>query len=310
MSTRTILIIVLALVFGVSAAVGVNLFARQGPAPTDVVSIVVAAADVSRGGTLTANQVKLVECPKDLVPPGVLTSLDDAQDRLVLSPLVKDEPVIDGKLGAKNARGGMAGLIPPGMRAFTIQTPNVASGVAGFVLPGNKVDVLLTMNGDERTGGGITTTLLQNIEILAVDHLLDAPSERKVDGRNLQSVTLLVTPDQAAKLDLGQNRGNLHLSLRNPGDAVAANTRPATLSGLQFYQDKPWGQQALEVLEALKKWKQQAPPEGGKAAGPRPGDAHAAAAEPALELRTLRGRYYGVVPVEAYARPAAPPGQR
>jgi hypothetical protein len=29
----------------------------------------------------------------------------------------------------------------------------------------------------------------------------------------LRSVTLLVTPGQAAKLDLGQNKGVLHLSL-------------------------------------------------------------------------------------------------
>ncbi|HEV3262848.1 MAG TPA: Flp pilus assembly protein CpaB [Gemmataceae bacterium] len=310
MSTRTILIIILALIFGVSAAVGVNLFARQGATTADRVSIVVAASDVSRGGTLTASQLKLVDCANDLVPPGALTSLEDAQDRLVLSPLVKDEPVIEGKLGAKNARGGLAGLIPPGMRAFTIQTPNIASGVAGFVLPGNKVDVLLTMNGDDRTGGGITTTLLQNIEIMAVDHLLDAPSERKADGRNLQSVTLLVTPDQAAKLDLGQNRGSLHLSLRNPEDSVAANTRPATLNSLQFYQDKPWGQQALEVLDALKKRTRTARPGGPQAVEAGPRESPTAQAGPALEIRTLRGRYYGAVPVEAYAGSAAMPGQR
>ena len=32
--------------------------------------------------------------------------------------------------------------------------------------------------------------------------------------RTSRSVTLLVTPDQASKLDLGQSKGTLHLSLR------------------------------------------------------------------------------------------------
>ena len=53
-------------------------------------------------------------------------------------------------------------------------------------------------------------------------------------------MTLLVTPDQANKLDLGQNKGSLHLSLRNPEDKEAADTRPATLADLRFRQEKPW----------------------------------------------------------------------
>src|SRR5437879_8830127 len=122
------------------------------------------------------------------------------------------------------------------MRAFTIPTTNVASGVAGFVMPGNRVDVLLTMNGvgtREQTGGGVTTTLLQNIEILAVDQRIDAPVDNKVDPAQLRSVTLLVTPEEAARLDLGQNRGSLHLSLRNPEDTRHAQARPATLTALE-----------------------------------------------------------------------------
>ena len=66
------------------------------------------------------------------------------------------------------------------------------------------------------TGGGSTTTLLQNVEILAVDQKVDGPADNKVDSTNLRSVTLLVTPDQAAKLSLGQSKGTLHLTLRNP----------------------------------------------------------------------------------------------
>jgi pilus assembly protein CpaB len=135
----------------------------------------------------------------------------------------------------------MAWLIPRGMRAFTITTANVTAGVAGFILPGNKVDVLLTVSSggaNDTTGGGNTTTLLQNVEILAVDQKIEAPVDNKVNASELHSVTLLVTPEQAAKLDLGQNKGTLHLTLRNPEDNVAAKVRPATVNDIQFLHEQ------------------------------------------------------------------------
>src|SRR5262249_32413516 len=130
---------------------------------TDTVSVVVAARDVARGVVLTAEQLKTREFPKELVPPGAVTSIDDALDRVVLYALVNDEPILERKLSQKHAKGGLAALVPAGMRAVTIQTPNVAGGVAGFILPGNKVDVLLTMNQqspNDASGGAVTTTLL------------------------------------------------------------------------------------------------------------------------------------------------------
>jgi Flp pilus assembly protein CpaB len=72
------------------------------------------------------------------------------------------------------------------------------------------------------------------MEILAVDQRVEAPTASKVDVKELRSVTLLVTPEQAAKLDMGQNAGTLHLSLRNPEDKVETTTRPATLAELKL----------------------------------------------------------------------------
>src|SRR5262249_16169427 len=170
---------------------------------------------------------------------------------------VKGEHVLDAKLAGKGAGRGLAALIPKGMRAFTIQTTSVVAGVAGFVLPGSRVDVLLTVSSqggnNDQTGGGTTTTLLQGVEILAVDQRLQAPAENKNNLKELQSVTLLVTPDQAAKLDLGQNKGLLHLTLRNPDDDQPADTRPTTLASLRFQQQKPWDERAKALLETVGK---------------------------------------------------------
>src|SRR5262245_34437733 len=219
---RTVLIVVLALVFGGSAAVGVHSLLTGAKADEpDTVPVVVASADIPRFTTVTPEMVTYRVCPKDLVPPGALTQIDEAIGRVSYLPLVKDEPVLDGRLAPRGSGRGLAAVVPKGMRAFTIQTPNISSGVAGFILPGNKVDVLLTLTNpgaNDETGGGSTVTLLQNVEILAVDQRVEAPADNKVNPKELRSVTLVVTPEQATKLDLGQNKGKLHLALRNPED--------------------------------------------------------------------------------------------
>jgi pilus assembly protein CpaB len=254
MTFRTVLILLLALVFGLSAALSVNFFLRKPQAPDrpETVTIVVASGNVPRFGTLSANDLKIREIPSDMVPSGALTQVEDAVDRAVYNGLVRDEIVLEGKLSAKGAGRGMATAIPKGMRAFTISTTTLASGVAGFILPGSRVDVLLTVTRsgqNDPTGGGQTSTLLQDIEILAVDQIVKAPADNRVDPKELRSVTLLVTPQQAAKLDLGQNKGILHLTLRNPEDETYVATRPATLNDLGLYAEAP----KPEVKEPEKK---------------------------------------------------------
>jgi pilus assembly protein CpaB len=240
MSLRTVLVVVLALVFGGSAAVGVNkIIQPPPPEPPETVAVVVAAKEVPRYTTISADMLKTQDFPKGLVPPRALTKVENAVDRVTYGPLVKDEPLLDSKLAARGAGRGMAMIIPKGMRGFTIPTPNISAGVAGFILPGNKVDVLLTVAGQGANDTTRTVTLLQGLEILAVDQRVEAPAENKVDAKELRSVTLLVTPDQAAQLDLGQNKGVLHLSLRHPEDQAAAHARPATLSDLGLEEEKP-----------------------------------------------------------------------
>jgi pilus assembly protein CpaB len=239
---RSIIAIVLALVFGGSAAFGVRQFlGRRTAAPAaETVSVIVAAMNIPRGMLVTPDAIKTQNYPKDLAPTGAILKKEDALDRSAFTTMVMGEPLLESKLSPKGQRG-LASLITDGKRAFTIST-NVSSGVAGFILPGNKVDVLLTFSAggaNDLTGGGSTTTLLQNLEILAVDQKVEAPADNKVDSTNLRSVTLLVTPDEAERLSLGQNKGTLHLTLRNPNDKLAAAVKPTTVNDIQFNSQSP-----------------------------------------------------------------------
>ncbi len=253
MTLRTVLVIVLALICGASAVVVVYQL-RQDPqfprrhCPRSDRESQHLTGQRPRRRSRSSQQFY----PKHNKPEGALSSVDELAGRSVLAPLSKGLPIVESQLTSKHGGGGLAAMIPDGMRAFTIQTTHVAAGVGGFVQPGDKVDVLLTTTQagqDDWTGGGVTTTLLQNVQVLAVAQRMEPPDDSKggkdgkaakVDPNDAKSVTLLVSPDQAAKLDLGMNKGILHLALRNPQDGREANTLPATMAQLRFHQEKPF----------------------------------------------------------------------
>lgn len=281
MSPRTLIVVALALVCGLSAAVGVNKLNSQSSLDpkAGMVTVAAAAVDIPRGVTLTEELLKSVDVPKSDVPAGAVLTIQEALDRSVLIPLLKDDLLRDGKIATKEAGRGMAALVPTGMRAYTILTPTVATSVGGFITPGNRVDVVLSVTErslEDLTGGGSATTLLQNIEILAVDQSINIHNEQKDEAKAMRSVTLLVTPDQANKLSLAQNKGTLHLSLRNDEDKFAGVTQPVFLRDLRFQQQAPV--EKVEVKETV------APAATTATLAPKP-----------LRIRTLRGPEVGTV---------------
>lgn len=234
MRTSSLLIAAIAM----ACAGGAGLFLSGGDSGGDgLVAVVVARADIPRGSVLPAEALGLQKLPGGLVPKGVLKTIEEAAGRATLGQIVTGEMLFDAKLAPKGASGGIAALIPNGLRAIAIQIANAATGVAGFILPGSRVDVLISYN---QLGGSATPArpeiLLDNVEILAVDQRIEAAGESAVDAAQMRSVTLLVTPDQAARLHDAMHRGTLHLSLRNPTDTSrgshARSGRAPWLDGL------------------------------------------------------------------------------
>lgn len=294
MRTQTIFVLILALVFGGIASVGVLALSRKPSPQADMATIVIAVAEVPRGETITAESVAVRPYPKDLAPTGVLTKLEDAIGRAALSPIVKDEPLLDAKLAPKGAGRGLASLIKTGMRAITVQTPNVATGVAGFIVPGNRVDVLMTFSdGGSNAAAAGAITLLENVEILAVDQSVDAPAENKMDAAQMRSVTLSVTPEQATKLTLGQNKGTIHLSLRNSTDAKHARAVPATVSDLQG--GVPWHERIKGIVAEMNRNSMARQVAAPSAPPPPP----ATPAPPRIPtIRTIRGTREGTIRID------------
>jgi pilus assembly protein CpaB len=245
--------------------------AKAAPAMTQ---IVLATRDIEVGAVLKEEDVKLSDWPGS-VPTGSAPKTQDVVGRGVITPIFAKEPIIESRLAPKGAGGGLAAMIPPGMRAVPVRVNEVV-GVAGFVVPGMRVDVLISgnrPNGDPSLGT-ITRTLLQNLEVLSAG--TDFKKDPEGKPIQVQVINLLVTPEQAELLSLASAQTQIQLVLRNPLDHDMTKT-PGTALSLLFNGGKLKGE-ADTPAEAKK-------PRAPRVAsvGPRPLGPSAAVAAPKKE---------------------------
>jgi pilus assembly protein CpaB len=182
--------------------------------------LVTAAQPLPVGTAVRREELKITRVPLDMFPRGGFSKVEEVIDRPVVSNVLLDEPVLEGRLAARGSGMGLAPIIPPGMRAVSVRVNDVV-GVAGFVLPGMRVDVLVT-GRPPNFNGTITNTVLQNIVVLSAGQILQP--ESRGQAINTPVVTLLVTPEQAETLTLAGNEGRIQLVLRNGADQGTEKT--------------------------------------------------------------------------------------
>jgi len=223
MRTKSIVLLTLALGCGVVAAIGITQVmakrdADNNPAQVEIESIVVAMKDIPMGDPVSAQLLKLEEWPKDKVPKGAITKMEDVENRRPKARIFAGSPILENQLLGKGVLDqGASDAIPKGMRVIAVKV-DLVSGSASLIRPGDRVDVLLHVSqtgGDVR--GTITKTILQDIKVFAVDAIWDAATsgEKSVVAR---TISLLVTPSQAEKVTLACEMGSVRLVMRSPDD--------------------------------------------------------------------------------------------
>lgn len=123
-------------------------------------------------------------------------------------------------------RSALSNRIPKGMRAMSIFGKR-RSAFADLMLPGDRVDVLLTKQKPESNGKVVTIPLLQNLLVLAVGSRFRVEDVERSSLRT-ESVTLLVTIEQASLLAQARRDGALSLILRNEDDLEVREGLPET----------------------------------------------------------------------------------
>lgn len=208
----------------------------KSSAPTT--KVVLAARNLDPGTLIKDSDLKMGDWAGP-IPAAAAQKREDVIGRGVVAAIYDSEPVLESRLAPKGAGGGLAAMIPAGMRAFAVRVNEVV-GVAGFVVPGMRVDVLISGNppgSSSSVTGTQTRTLIQNIEVLSAGQDFKKDAEGK--PIQVQVVNLLVTPQQAEMLSLATNQTTIQLVLRNPLDTQIAKTQGTALSLLFGVQAPP-----------------------------------------------------------------------
>ena len=223
---RFFIVLVGALIFGVLAAISVSRYLSSAQAYTKNLSkVAVAKVQIPLGTKIIAEQVTVVQFPKESTPDGTFESPDKLVGRVAVMNIPAREPITESRLAPEGTAAGLSAVIPEGYRAMTVKVDD-AAGISGFIMPGAFVDVVVVI--DPREGSGmqdpISKIVLQNIKVLANGQNIDKPENQR-EANSVKAVTLQVTPEQAEKLALASNEGKLQLVMRNQIDQGDEQTK-------------------------------------------------------------------------------------
>lgn len=217
----------------VSAVVGVvllQLYVRrleQDARGGDPVDVVLARKDIPAGSIVTAQHLSEYRVPERYVSGrNVLASdLRHVVGTRVHTTVHANDPLLWTDIARMREDKSLAGLVQPGMVAVSI-SGHTFDGLLG---PGDRVDVVFVtrdLNGLQTDDGTRkrAVTLMQSVLVLAVGSHMD----RSAAGGN--SVSLLVSPEQAQLLIISKGAGDLQLVLRNPDDLAVREPVSAVTS--------------------------------------------------------------------------------
>src|SRR6185369_14690936 len=169
--------------------------------------IVVVLKDIKFGDTMNAQNVKLETWPKEKIPPGAITKLDDVLNRRPRITLYAGEPILEAKLIGSDA--GAAPEVPKGFRPVAVRVDEVSNS-SGLILPGDTVDVLVFLTKNPGVGIYETTvrTILKKIKVFAVDQQFRREGNQE-DTNKARTVQLIVKPADAELLTLAAETGKI-----------------------------------------------------------------------------------------------------
>lgn len=241
MRSKSIVLLALALGCGLVASIGISqlMDARNKTADEgERLAVFVALADINANEELTAQNIKLEEWPKNIVPTGALTRLEEVEGKRCRTKVYAGEPIISSKILGPDEAIGAAKDIPSGYRVAHVRVDS-ASGSSNLILPGDRVDVLVFRNtGGTDLRATASKIVLQDIKVFAVDtHTETEFTKTKGEGQSepmtAKTLSLLVTPRQAEILHAAQEMsGTLRLVLRNPEDDAHYVSQGASISDI------------------------------------------------------------------------------
>ncbi|WP_368412913.1 Flp pilus assembly protein CpaB [Dongia sp.] len=212
-----------------------------------VEEVLVAARDIKPGDVLVDSDMRWEQWPKSVIDQRFVVKASAGEDPLAgfrdtmaRRAIMLGEPLSNAAIVKRGDAGMTSAVLAPGMRTVTIDV-SPRTGAAGLILPNDRVDVFMITNVrdfagvPEDVGRDLLSTVaveavMRDIKVLAVNQNLSRP-EGTGPGLNAQTVTMEVTSEQAQKILVATQLGQIVLTLRSwaRNDVAAAEDAKAPI---------------------------------------------------------------------------------
>ncbi len=196
----------------------------------DKVAVVAAKYDIPAEGKIGQDAVMQVEQPEAYVHPSSVYAAewDKILGQRVAHRVRAGQVLLWTDFLDPRSDIELSQVVKEGWRGMAIPV-DVADSLSGLLKPNDHVDILGTFMRPAKKEW-VTITLLQNVTVLAVGARLGsekvAPDDESA-RRGFQTVTVLVTPEEAELLTFAVDKGKISLTLRNENDITTEVALPA-----------------------------------------------------------------------------------
>lgn len=177
------------------------------------VNVLIPIRQIETGEPLEPTLFRTEKKLRDTIGQKTATDFESVRGMFARIQIPAEQPLSLDLVTPIRPTNAITANIPEGFRAVTIRV-DATSSVEGWARAGANVDVVWA---SQIRGKQAVTVIVQNAKILS--------AERQVDVNNPapnapvpSTVTLLVTADDSAKIQLAQTTGSLSLSLRGDED--------------------------------------------------------------------------------------------
>jgi pilus assembly protein CpaB len=184
-------------------------------AELELVDVLVPVSAIEAGRPLERPMFRKESRPSLVVGTNHVRDFEQLQGAFAASFIAAGQPLLTDYVTLKRPINQIQANIPDGYRAVTIAVDETTS-VEGWVRTGAKVDIVLSS-----TSGGkpAVTVIVQNAKVLsAAGKASDNDSGQ--DSGVAGVVTVMVTVDEAQRIQLAAESGAVSLALRGDEDAV------------------------------------------------------------------------------------------
>lgn len=184
--------------------------------------------DLKIGQEITSKDIEVVEVGAYNMPSEVVRKSEDVVGKYASAEMIKGEYVLAAKISDTPASENayLYGLMGE-KRAISITIPSFAGGLSGKLISGDIVSVIAVDYKEK--GETLVPEELQYVEVIAVtdkkgndDETVTVKPDGKEETELPETVTLLVTPEQANILAELEAEGEIHISLVYRGTAENA----------------------------------------------------------------------------------------